>query len=186
MNRTERGGARAEEQDFRTRGLMPSRLVAESESRFDKKFSTLSDEKDTESRDSWVRLGKVGTERDGFGTQDLEAEFRHSAVSHAVSAVRPFEVREGMEGKHTPETDFIGCHQDLEDEERFESLDLSFERCCFLALLRVDTHLFQALWKELRLPSVGFAFLEAKASCFRTTASPQASVNQEWEEGQDN
>ena len=79
---------------------MPSGLVAESESRFDSKLSTLSGEKDTESRDSCVRLGKVGTESDGFGTQDFDAktEFRHSAFSCAVSAVRPFEVREGMEG----------------------------------------------------------------------------------------
>ena len=45
---------------------MPSGPVAESESRFDRKLSTLSGEKDTESRDSWVRLGKVGTESDGF------------------------------------------------------------------------------------------------------------------------
>ena len=95
---------------------MLPRLVAESESRFDRKLSTLSGEKDTESRDSWVELGKVGTESDGFGTQDLDAnkEFRHSAFSHAVSAVRPFEVREGMEGEHTPETDLIRRHQDLE------------------------------------------------------------------------
>ena len=90
-----------------------------------------------------------------------------------------------MEGEHTPETDLIRCHQDLESGERFESSDLRLERCCFLALLRVDTHLFQALWKELRLPSDGFAFHEAKAkaNCFRTTASPQASVNHGWEEG---
>ena len=46
--------------------------VAESESRFDSKLSTLSGEKDTESRNSWVQLGKVGTESVGFGTQDLE------------------------------------------------------------------------------------------------------------------
>ena len=60
---------------------MPYGPVAESESRFDSKLSTLSGEKDTESRDSWVRLGKVGTESDGFWTQDLDAntEFRHSA-----------------------------------------------------------------------------------------------------------
>ena len=31
--------------------------------------------------------------------------------------------------------------------------------------------------------SVGFAFHEAKASCFRTTASPQVSVNQGREDG---
>ena len=164
---------------------MPSGPVAEFEVRFDSKLSTLSEEKDTESRDSWVRLGKVSTESDGFGTQvsDANTEFRHSAFSCAVSAVRPFEVREGMEGEHRPETDLIRYHQDLEKGERFESSDLSLERCCFLALLRVDTHLFRALWKELRLPSVGFAFHEAKASCFRTTASPQASVNQGREDG---
>ena len=73
-----------------------------------------------------MRLGKVGTESDWFGTQDLEAntEFRHSAFACAVSAVRPFEVREGMEGEHTPETDLIRCHQDFEEGERFESSDL--------------------------------------------------------------
>ena len=84
-----------------------------------------------------------------------------------VSAVRPFEGREGVEWEHTPETDLIRCHQDFEERERFESSDLSSERCCFLALLRVDTHLLRALWKELRLPSVGFAFHEAKANCFQ-------------------
>ncbi len=79
---------------------MPSGPVAESEWRFDSKLSTLSGEKDTESRDSCVQLGKVGTESDWFQTQDFDAntEFRHSAFSRAVSAVRPFEVREGMEG----------------------------------------------------------------------------------------
>ena len=87
---------------------MPSGPVAESELRFDSTLSTLSGEKDTESRDSWVRLGKVRT----------ESEFRHSAFSRAVSAVWPFEVREGMEGENTPETDLIRHHQDLEEGER--------------------------------------------------------------------
>ena len=79
---------------------MPSELFSESESSLDRKISTLSAEKDTESRNSWLRLGKVGTESDGFWTQDLAAntEFRHSAFSCAVSVVRPFEEREGMEG----------------------------------------------------------------------------------------
>ena len=64
----------------------------------------------------------MGTESNGFGTQDLETntEFRHSAFSCAVSAVQPFEVREGMEGEHTPETDLTRCHQDLEEGDRFE------------------------------------------------------------------
>ena len=129
---------------FRTRGLMPSGPVAESESRFDSKLSTLSGEKDTKSMDSWVRLGQVGSESDGFLTQDLVAntEFRHSAFSRAVSAEQPFEVRERMEVKHTPEMDSNRCHQDLEERDRFESSDLRVERCCFLPLLRVDTHLF--------------------------------------------
>ena len=67
-----------------------------------------------------MRLGKVGTESYRFKTQDLAAntEFRHSAFSRAVSAVQPFEVREGMEGEHTPETDLIRRHQDLEERER--------------------------------------------------------------------
>ena len=74
---------------------MPSGPVVESESRFDCKLSTLSGKKDTESRDSWVRRGKVGTESDGFWTQDFNANtvFRHSAFSRAVSAVRLFELR---------------------------------------------------------------------------------------------
>ena len=86
----------------------------------------------------------MGAESDALQTQDLDAntEFRHSAFSCAVSAVRPFEGREGMEGEHTPGTDLIGRHQDLYGVERFESSDLRLERCCFLALLRVDTHLF--------------------------------------------
>ena len=50
---------------------MPCGPVAESGSRFDSKLSTLSGEKDTESRNSWVELDKVGAESDGFGTQDL-------------------------------------------------------------------------------------------------------------------
>ena len=105
---------------------MPSGPVAEFESRFDSKLTTLSGEKDTESRNSWVRLDKVGTESDGFGTQDLEAntEFRHSAFSCAMSAVRPFEVREEMEGEHTPETNLTRRHQDLEEGDRFEGSDL--------------------------------------------------------------
>ena len=57
-------------------------------------------------------------------TQDLESntEFRHSAFSRVVSAVRPFEVREGMEGEHTPETDLIRCHQDSEERVREKDL----------------------------------------------------------------
>ena len=105
---------------------MPPGPVAESESRFDSKLSTLSGEKDTESRDSWVPLGKVGRESDGFRTQDFNAntEFRHSAFSGVVSAVRPFEISERMEGEHTPETDLIRRHQGLEEGETFESSDL--------------------------------------------------------------
>ena len=74
---------------------MLSGPVAKSESRFDSKLSTLSEEKDTDSRASCVWLGKAGTESNGFWRQDFDAstEFRHSAFSRAVSAVWPFEVR---------------------------------------------------------------------------------------------
>ena len=85
-----------------------------------------------------------------------------------------------MEGKHTPET---RNHQVLEEGDKFESSFLRCDRCCFLAFLRVDTHLLQALWNDLRLPSVRFAFQEENASCFKATASPQHSENQEWEDG---
>ncbi len=72
----------------------------------------------------------MGTERDGFGTQDFEAntELRHSSLSRAVSTVYPFEVREGMEGEQKQETDLTRCHQDLEEGDRFESSFLSVER----------------------------------------------------------
>ena len=49
------------------------------------------------------------------GLLDANTEFRHSAFSSTVSAVQPFEVKEGMEGEHTPETDLIRHHQDLEE-----------------------------------------------------------------------
>ena len=52
---------------------MPSGTVAESELRSASNLSTLSGEKDIESRNILVRLGKVGPESDWFGTQDLEA-----------------------------------------------------------------------------------------------------------------
>ena len=73
-----------------------------------------------------MQLSLLGTESDRFWTQDFDenTEFRHSAFSCAVSAVWPFEVREGMEGEHTPETDLIRSHQDFEEGERFESSDL--------------------------------------------------------------
>ena len=60
-----------------------------------------------------MKLERVGTESEGLGTQDLESniELRLSAFSRAESAVVPFEVREGMEGEHTTETDLTRCQQ---------------------------------------------------------------------------
>ena len=60
---------------------MPSGPVAESELRFDSKLSTLSGEKDTEARDSWMRLGKVGRDSDGF----LDTRFRCKHRVYAFS-----------------------------------------------------------------------------------------------------
>ena len=99
---------------------MPSGPFAECESRFDSKLSILSGEKDTESRNSWVWLGKVGTESDGFGTQYLEVntEVKHSAFLWVVSLGSHFwQGRDG--GEHAPEMDLTKCHQNLEEGDRF-------------------------------------------------------------------
>ena len=66
---------------------MPFGPLAESESRFDSKLSTSSEEKDTESGTVGCDWVSVGTESDGFGTQDLEAnaEFRNSPFFCGVS-----------------------------------------------------------------------------------------------------
>ena len=130
----------------------------------------------------------MGTERNGgLGTQDLEAntELRYSAFSRVKSAVVPFEVREGMEGEQTPEMDLTRHHRVLGEGDKFESSFLRLNRCCFLALLRVDIHLLWDLWNDLRLPLVGFAFQEENVSCFKVTTSPQDSVYQGREEGND-
>ena len=97
----------------------------------------------------------------------------------------PFEVREGMEGEHTPVLDLIRHHQVLEEGDKFESSFLRLDRCCFLAPLRVDTHLLWALWNDLRLPSVGFAFQEENVSSSKATTSPQDSEYREREDGKD-
>ena len=125
----------------------------------------------------------MGTETEGLGTQDLNenTESRHSAFSRTESAVVPFEVREGMEGKHPPEKNLTRHHQVLEEGDKFESSCLRLDRCCFLALLSVDTRLSRVLWNDLRLASVRFAFQEENASCFKETASPQDSEYQEQE-----
>ena len=102
----------------------------------------------------------MGKEREGLGGQDFETntELRHSAFSRAELAVEPFEVRKGMEEEHTPETDLTRCHWVLEEGDKFESSFLRSNRCCFLALLKLDAHLLRALWNDPRLPSVRFAF----------------------------
>ena len=88
-----------------------------------------------------------------------------------------------MEGEHAPEKDLTKHHHVLEEGDKFESSFLRLDRCCFLALMRVDTHLLRDIWKELRFLLVGFAFLEEKASCFSATASPEDSVYHGQQEG---
>ena len=92
-------------------------------------------------RSSCLWLSRVGTESEWLGPQNVEANtvLRHSAFSRAESAVVPFQVREGMEGEHTPETDLTRCHHVLEEGDKFERSILRLDRGCFLALLRVDT-----------------------------------------------
>ena len=64
------------------------------------------------------------------------------------------------------QTDLTRWHQVLDEGDKYESSFLRSDRCCFLALLRVDTHMLRALWNDLRLPSVGFAFHAENASLF--------------------
>ena len=76
----------------------------------------------------------------------------------------------------------IRHHQVLEEGDKFESSFLRLDACCFLALIKVDTHLW-ALWNDPRLPSIGCAFQEKNASYFKATTSLQDSEYQEQEGG---
>ena len=68
VKRAERGCARAPEQVYRPRELMPSSPVSELESRVARNFSAFAGAKDTEYRSSWVRLRRAGTETErGIG-----------------------------------------------------------------------------------------------------------------------
>jgi len=53
--------------------------------------------------------------------------------------VVPFEEREEMDGEHTLETNLTRCHSVLKEGDKFEGSFFILDRCCFLALLRVDT-----------------------------------------------
>ena len=72
------------------------------------------------------------------------------------------------------------CHQVLEEGDKFESSFLWLDRCCFLALQGVDTHLLQPFWNALKFPPVRLAFQLEKESFFRANASQQ---DPGWEEG---
>ena len=143
----QRGYARAVEQVFRTCELMPCGPVAESESRVERIFAPFQVQK-TQSP------GAFGYEREGWVPRVRrwrhkiwkQTQLRHSAFLWMESAVEPFEEREGMEGEHTPETDFIKHYQILEESDKFENSFLRLDRCCFLALLRV----WQTFWNALR------------------------------------
>ena len=93
-----------------------------------------------------------------LGTQLLEAntvEVFGFLMSSQLLCMVPFEVWEGME---VYTRDLTRCHQVCEGVYTFDSSVLRLARCCFLAFLRVDIHLFQALWNDLKLPSVVFTF----------------------------
>ena len=91
-----------------------------------------------------------------------------------------------MDGRETYSRDRLNRHDRvLDDGDKLESSILRLDRCCFLAFLRVETHLLRVLWNDLRLPLVGFAFQEENVSCFKVTTSPQDSVYQGREEGTD-
>ena len=152
-----------------TRELMPSGPVTES--RVERTFSTFSGAKGTEFRSGWVRRGRMGTESEGLGTQYLKAntELRHLAWRGAYT-------RDGVNREPSG----------LEEGGQFESSFLRLDRCCFLALLREDTHLLRTFWNSLRLPSVGLVLQQEKASYSTASASPQDSMYHGSEEGLDN
>ena len=72
-----------------------------------------------------------------------------------------------MEGEHTPEMDLTRHRQVLEKGDKFESSFLRLDRLCFFSPESGHTRLVRALWNDLRLHSVGFAFQEENASCFK-------------------
>ena len=74
-----------------------------------------------------------------------------------------FEVRDGMEEELTLETDLTRHHHVLKEGDKFERSFLRLDRC-FLALLRVNTHLVRAFRNDLKLPSVEVALQEENAS----------------------
>ena len=59
--------------------------------------------------------------------------------------------------------------------DKFESSLLRLDRCCFLVNFKAGTHLLWTFQNVLRLPSIGLAFEEEKASYFRAIPSPQVS-----------
>ena len=70
----------------------------------------------------------VGKERERGHNILKQTESRHSAFSRAEPAVVPFEVREGMEGENTPETDLTRHHQVFEEGDKYESSFMRLDR----------------------------------------------------------
>ena len=84
----------------------------------------------------------------------------------------PFEEKEGMEGHHKV----------LEDGDNFESSFLRLDRCCFMALLRVDTFFTTFLEStEIAFGKICLPGREAKlfqSNCLTTGFSvPSAGIN---------
>ena len=87
--------------------------MAESDSRVARNLSTFSGAKHRVHEQVGAIWVGVSTGSKRLRTPDFEVntEMRHLEFSRAELAVVPFDVREGMEGKHTPETDLTRHHQ---------------------------------------------------------------------------
>ena len=100
VKRAEKGSARAAEQVFWTRELMLFGPVAKSVSSIARNFFPFQLQKPQHSGAVGYNWEGFGTEREGLGTQDFEANTKlmHSAFSWVELAVVPLEVRKGVEG----------------------------------------------------------------------------------------
>ena len=100
-----------------------------------------------------MQLGMVGTDERGVGM-----------------AVVPFEVMEGMEGEHNPET---GVTRFERRRTCLKVQSLRWPSMLFSGSPELDPHLLWALWRDLRLPMIRLPIQEGKAGCFKVNASPQ-------------
>ena len=157
----ERGSARDAERVLRTRELMQSGPVAESESRVVRNFSTFSDAKDI-IQEQLGTTGKDGYTEGGVRDTIIWSKYIIDAFGLFTSGVGCgsiwSEERDGR-GAFIPGMDLTRCHQVLEEGDDFESSFLRWDRCCFLALYpacetqhlaHYHKHQYEVWWPQFR------------------------------------